>query len=150
IAPPNYRPLEDIEAELDFVRHLDSRGVPVAPPVRSRRKKWVETLSLAQGDFHAAVFEAVKGKSPRWGTDAENRKMLYARGKALGRIHSAARFYRPNPKATRFHWFEDDLFSDPTDYIRKEDRIVAREYQALIRWMLDRAATRENYGIVHG
>jgi amicoumacin kinase len=150
ISKPDHRPREEIEAEIDFVRHLHSRGVPVAPPVRSRRRKWVETLSHPQGELYAAVFEAVSGHSPRWGTDAENRKMLFERGRALGRMHSAARSYRPTVTTPRFHWFEDDLFADPTYYLRKSDRIPRREYQALIEWMLDRPATRQNYGIVHG
>jgi len=150
ITKSKYRPREEIEAELDFLRHLHSRNVPVAPPVRSRRRKWVETLRLPQGESYAAVFEAVTGQSPRWGTDAENRKMLFERGRALGRIHSAARYYRPTVKSLRFHWFEDDLFADPTQYLRKNDRIPRREYETLIKWLLDRPATRENYGIVHG
>jgi Ser/Thr protein kinase RdoA (MazF antagonist) len=150
LSPPNYRPREEIEAELDFVRHLHARGVPVAPPVRSRHRKWVETIDHPQGELHAAVFEGVRGESPRWGSDADNRKMLFERGRALGRMHAAARSFRPTISSSRFHWYEDDLFTDPQRYFPKNERAARREYQALIHWMLDRPATNENYGIVHG
>jgi Ser/Thr protein kinase RdoA (MazF antagonist) len=150
IASPNYRPRDQIEAELDFVRHLHGQKVPVAPPVRSRRRRWLETIDTPQGEMYAAVFEAVAGEQTSWGSDAHNRKMLFERGKALGRMHRAAMTYRRKAKCTRFHWYEDDLFTDPLRYLRKNDTVARREYEALIQWMLDRPATRENYGIVHG
>jgi Ser/Thr protein kinase RdoA (MazF antagonist) len=151
ISRPYYRPRQEIEAELDFVRHLHARGVPVAPPVASRRGKWVETLRGPKGEQYAAVFEAVYGQDARWGSDEEqNCRMILARGKALGRMHHAARRYRPSGDFSRFHWFEDDLFTDPGQYFPRRDVDARREYQALIHWMLDRPATRENYGIVHG
>src|SRR5947207_5868602 len=59
IARPGYRPRREIEAELDFVRHLHACGVPVAAPVMSLRGKWVETLRAPRGEQYAAVFQAV-------------------------------------------------------------------------------------------
>jgi Ser/Thr protein kinase RdoA (MazF antagonist) len=150
ISPPDYRPRAEIEAEIDFVRHLHARRVPVAPPVCSLRGKWVETFRSPGGEQYAVVFEAVYGEPPRWGTDEENQRMLIGRGKALGRMHAAARHYRPSGKFSRFHWYEDDLFTDPQRYLPKKDRVARREYEELIRWLLSRPATRENYGIVHG
>jgi Ser/Thr protein kinase RdoA (MazF antagonist) len=141
----------EIEAELDFVRHLHAHGVPVAAPVMSRRGKWVETLRGRQGEQYAAVFEAVYGKYAVWRSDEEqNCRMIFSRGKALGRMHHAARSYTPGGDFSRFHWFEDDLFTDPWQYFPRRDRDARREYEALIQWMLDRAATRENYGMIHG
>lgn len=155
ISPPDYRPRDQIEAEVDFVRHLDSKGVPVAAPVQSRRGKWVETLRTRragkQHEQYVAVFEAVGGQIARWTRDQEaNCRMIFERGQALGRLHHAARGYRPRGNFKRFHWFEDDLFSDPGYYFPRRDVIQRREYESLINWMLDRDATEENYGMVHG
>jgi len=150
ISPPNYRPLGDIEAELDFVRHLKRMKIPVATPVRSMRGKWVETIEGEHAEMYAAAFEAVYGEAMRWGSDEENRGMLLRRGTALGRMHHAARSYRPTTGLRRFHWYEDDLFTDPESYLSKRDRAARREYEELVQWMLAREATRENYGMVHG
>jgi Ser/Thr protein kinase RdoA (MazF antagonist) len=150
VSPPNYRPIGDIEAELDFVRHLKRMKVPVAGPVRSIRGKWVETIQSEQGELYAAVFEAVYGEPMRWGTDQENRGMLLRRGRALGRMHHAARSYHAAGGVRRFHWYEDDLFTDPEGYLSRRDWAARREYEELVQWMLSREATRENYGMVHG
>jgi Ser/Thr protein kinase RdoA (MazF antagonist) len=150
ISPPNYRPRIEYEAELDFVRHLHARHVPVAAPVKSVAGKWVETIHRRGGNLYAAVFEAVYGEQQRWGTEDENCKMLFERGKALGRMHNAARLYKPSGKLERFHWFEDDLFTEPDRYLRKSDQEARREYEELIQWMLNRPISKENYGVVHG
>ena len=151
ISPPDYRSLDQFEAEVDFVRYLDSQGVPVAAPVVSRRGKWVETIRTREdGDQFVAVFESVGGAIASWGRDEEaNCRMIFERGKALGRMHHAAQNYRPSGDFSRFHWFEDDLFAHPQRYFSRHDIVQRRHYESIIRWMLRRDATHQTYGVCH-
>jgi Ser/Thr protein kinase RdoA (MazF antagonist) len=150
ITPADRRTRIEIEAEVDFVMYLHAHGYRVASAVKSRAGNWVEMIATPPGEFHVVVFEAIHGKETRWGTDAENRKILFARGKALGRMHRLAQAYKPRENVRRFHWFEDDLFTNPLQYIRPTDSIVHREYETLVQWMLKRPRTPDNYGLVHG
>jgi Ser/Thr protein kinase RdoA (MazF antagonist) len=154
ISPPYYRSLNQIKAEVDFVRFLHADGVPVATPVISNRGKWVETLrTQCDGEQHTqyvVVWESVSGAIASWTKDQEaNCRMIFERGKALGRMHRSAQNYRPTGNFSRFHWFEDDLFRHPEEYFERADVIQRREYESIVQWMLSRDATHQSYGVCH-
>jgi Ser/Thr protein kinase RdoA (MazF antagonist) len=163
ISPPDYRSLDQIQAEVDFVRFLHADGVPVAAPVVSNRGKWVETLRTRRaddgdeggdGERHTkqfvAVFESITGTIASWSKDEEaNCRMIFERGKALGRMHRSAQNYRPTGDFSRFHWFEDHLFAHPEEYFSRRDVIQRREYESIVQWMLSRDATHQTYGVCH-
>src|SRR6185369_14043204 len=127
-----------VEAEAQFVAHLDGAGCAVAPPVRSHSGQWVETIATRSGAIHAAAFWAVHGQPVRWGDDAENRRILHERGELLARIHNASETIHP-PAAggpRRFRWDEDDLFAQPPEASLPEgDDIARNERDALLAWL---------------
>lgn len=151
LAHESHRRRAMIEAELDFVTFLAGRGADVASAVPSRGGSLIETMDTPHGAVHAAAFNEVHGTLARWGTDAENRKILFERGAALGRLHRIAQSYRPPPgRPTRVHWWQDDLFASPQKYFPPSEQAARREYQDLAKWMLARPRLPENYGMVHG
>jgi Ser/Thr protein kinase RdoA (MazF antagonist) len=164
ISPPFYRSLNQIKAEVDFVRFLHADGVPVAAPVVSNRGKWVETLRTrvdgdgdgdvdGDGELHTqyvVVWESVGGAIASWTKDQDaNCRMIFERGKALGRMHRSAQNYPPSGNFARFHWFEDHLFRHPEEYFTQKDVIQRREYESIVQWMLSRDATHQTYGVCH-
>jgi Ser/Thr protein kinase RdoA (MazF antagonist) len=144
-----HRTISEIEAELEFVNHLADQGALVARPVPSKAGALLETIGTDHGDIHAVVFEEAVGEVVKWGTDAQNRKYLFERGQSLGRLHRASQSFRPT-RIRRAHWYEDDLFTNPTKYLPEHETVARGEYQDLIKWMLARPRTPDNYGMVHG
>jgi len=85
----------------------------------------------------------------KWNTDAENRKILFAHGKSMGKIHRLSKAYQP-PGPKRFYWYQDHLFLHPWEYFPASEPAARAEYQRLIQFLLSRERTAENYGLVHG
>jgi Ser/Thr protein kinase RdoA (MazF antagonist) len=150
LTPLGERREVEVRAELDFVHHLIAHGAHVAASVPTSAGHSFERIPTPQGDTFAVVFEEVRGTPVAWGTDAENRAILSAHGRSLGRIHRIAQDYRPPKDIRRRHWYEDDLFTDPLTYLSESEPVARREYETLIQWMLKRPRTRDNYGMVHG
>src|SRR4051812_11923723 len=82
-----HRTVNQITSELDFVRYLAEHDeLHVAQPVPSKSGNLIETIETPSGEIHAVAFEAVAGERIQWGTDAQNRKYLFDRGRMLGRL----------------------------------------------------------------
>jgi Ser/Thr protein kinase RdoA (MazF antagonist) len=147
LSPQAHRSREAIEAELEFVTFLKSSRCDVAGPVVSTKGQLFHAIPLSDGDVYAVVFEEAPGEPQQWGADEHNRGILQARGAALGRIHRAAKSFRPK-KEPRFHWREDELFRNPRQVLGSDD--VMSEYEAVMGWLSARPSTAENYGMIHG
>jgi Ser/Thr protein kinase RdoA (MazF antagonist) len=145
----SHRGRDFVQAELDFVDYLARSGADVAAPVRSRDGHLVETIPTEIGEFHAVVFDEVCGQPVKWNTDAENRAILFERGRALGKIHHLSQEYHP-PGPQRFHWYHDDLFLSPWTHLPETEPDARREYQQMILFLLARPRTPANYGMIHG
>jgi len=144
------RNIEQLLGEIEFVNYLKDHEIKLAAPVQSRAGNWVETIDLPPQKYFATVFEAVPGEPVQWGKDQENRAFLFQRGKALGRLHKVSCTWRARLPNRRHHWYEDDLFTDPSKLLHVEDVIPRREYEEVLKWMLARKRSTENYGLVHG
>ena len=96
------RNVETTEAELAFVRHLSSKGVPVAQPVLSHFDHDVECVSTPLGNCSAAAFEFIPGTQPELAEMTD--EQLAAWGSALATLHNAAAGYSaPNRPGWREH-----------------------------------------------
>jgi len=147
LSPQAYRTRQAIEAELEFVTFLKSSRCDVAGPTPSMKRELLHAIPLSDGEVYAVAFEQARGEPQQWGTDEHNRGILRSRGAALGRIHRAAKSFRPE-KQPRIHWREDDLFRNPRQVLGNDD--VMSEYEAVMRWLSSRPSTAENYGMIHG
>lgn len=106
------RTVEQIRAELHFIRHLGDRGVRLSRPVPSLAGNWVETIPAAGILFHAVSF--IKGRGMRM-PDNDYRyrpgvplvEYFHNWGRVLGQMHALTKEYRPESAAeTRPEWFE--------------------------------------------
>jgi Ser/Thr protein kinase RdoA (MazF antagonist) len=59
----SHRNQRDLEAELDFVRFLAERELPVCQPLLSARGAWVEAMG---GAFFACCFVRAEGVKTKW------------------------------------------------------------------------------------
>jgi amicoumacin kinase len=133
------RTVEQIYAELDFVRYLHDSGLSVSKPITSRSGQWIEIFDDHDCQRLCTVFEAAPGRpavafSEEWNEDLFNRW-----GRILGKLHTLSSAYTG---PTRWEWHEDSLWS------RIESRQAKTEFET-IRAALDGLGT-EHYGLIHG
>jgi Ser/Thr protein kinase RdoA (MazF antagonist) len=50
--------IENVQAELDFVRYLTAKAYPAAAPVRSRNGNWIETIVSQMTDVITALYSS--------------------------------------------------------------------------------------------
>jgi amicoumacin kinase len=133
------RTIEQVQAELDFVRYLHESGLSVSGPIPSRSGQWIETLDDGDCQRFCTVFEAAPGRpavafSEEWNEDLFNRW-----GRSLGKLHTLSSAYTG---PSRWEWHGDPLWSG----IELEH--AKMEYET-IRAALDGLGT-EHYGLIHG
>jgi len=88
------RAREDIEAELDFIAYLRTRGISAMQPLPSLSGAYIHTVESPYAQFHATVFEKAPGNlrlDPENLTEAQ----LIAWGKTIAEVHKAAETYAP-------------------------------------------------------
>jgi amicoumacin kinase len=80
-----HRSRQQLEAELDFVRFVASRGMAAACPLPSHRGAWVETVQAGDGrTWHGVVFVAAPGRHFRFFSRDIDRPLFRAWGSAMG------------------------------------------------------------------
>src|SRR3954469_23842709 len=96
-APASERQRADIEAEIDLLRWLDQKGLPVVQPIPSTHGLFVETIESKRGVFHAVMLAALTGN--QYDVDELDDHGFRQWGASLGQLHAALRHY---PTANAF------------------------------------------------
>jgi Ser/Thr protein kinase RdoA (MazF antagonist) len=131
-----------IQAEMDFLNHLYSRGLRVNRPVLSQTKRLIETVNTSAGVFHAVVLESLGGK--QYETDEFTPAMITAWGRALGELHTASQGYPTTGRAT---WKD---FLEQLDQELPASDGAARRVMDMLNNRLGTLPVREdNFGLIH-
>jgi len=145
-----HRTQEQVAAELEYVTYLKQKGCAVAAPVCSKAGNFIEVIEAGDaGRFYASVFEAAVGVRDNWGADEKNRKILFEQGRAIGKMHAAAREFVPaGPK--RFGWGDDGFAKFIGPHLPASQEKVKKELEVVMAWVEKHPVTRENWGLIHG
>ncbi|MGH7717797.1 MAG: phosphotransferase enzyme family protein [Gemmatimonadaceae bacterium] len=147
----HHRTRNQLEAELDFVRFVASRGVLVACPLPSTEGAWVETVPDDDGDaWHAVVFTAAPGRHFRFFSADIDRPLLRAWGRAMGALHAASREFVPVATRRRPHWAEQDTTRCDGSTLPPAEIEALREHARVSEWLASLRATPESWGMIHG
>jgi Ser/Thr protein kinase RdoA (MazF antagonist) len=103
----------DVAAETDFLRYLDTAGVPVAAAMPARTGALWTDLAAPEGGRALVIFRHAEGRVP----DLDAREDAAAHGVTLARLHDAAEFYRPATPG-RYRLDLDHLLHRPLAAIR--------------------------------
>jgi Ser/Thr protein kinase RdoA (MazF antagonist) len=131
-----------IQAELDYLHHLAASGIAVARPIRSLSGNDVESVSTAQGVFHAVVFEALPGKQVDF--DEVTPEMFRRWGKALGELHQAAQGYAGGGRLT---W--DDHLALIADRLPPHEKSARKALDQLDSRVRKLPIHPQNFGLIH-
>lgn len=151
LASERDRRLEQVEAELDFLRYLHEGGVSVSLPVRSVNGRTVEPIQIENQLLLACAFHEAEGEQFIFGDDDDaNEREFRLRGQTLGRIHALSRDYMAPEGKRRFQWSEDDLLCNTERYLPRSESIVWTEYDQLMSWLRYLPKSSASFGLIHG
>ena len=145
LAPVGEKAETDVRGELEFIRYLLKEGYPALRPVRSLSGEDMVVADTGFGRYFACVFEKVDGVEIS--EAGYGREVMYAYGRALGRLHALSSGYVP---AVRKQGHKEIL-----EWIRRtlEEyggcREAFTELAAVERELGRLLVTTENYGLVH-
>jgi Ser/Thr protein kinase RdoA (MazF antagonist) len=145
LTSPEHRSLEQIDAELEFVRHLRTHGVRACDCIPSSDGREIETID----GFMACVFEAATGTRFRLDAAADATSHFRSVGRTLGRIHTLSRGYQP-VRTPRFHWRDDPTIALATELVPRHDDVVWREYEWVMAWLDGQPSDAGRFGLIHG
>lgn len=141
-----------LEAELDFVRFVVSRGVAAACPLLSSAGALVESVQAADGadSWHAVVFAAAPGRCFRFFSDDIGRPLFHAWGLAMGALHAASCDFVPAASRRRPSWEGQDTTSCDLTRLPIAEAKARREHARIVEWLGSVRVTPENWGMIHG
>lgn len=143
---------EQLLGEIDFIRYLDSNGVPVALPIASRAGNWVESILLDEhACFLAYAFEKVPGfMYPDADVVEFPEPALVEWGRLFGMMHKLSSRYQPSdPAWSRLGWEHDDLL-DYQSLIPADQPLVWHRYEEMIAALNSLPRDPEVFGLIHG
>lgn len=84
-------PSDQVQAEIDWILYLDSLGVSVALPIKSKNDNYLELVKHDNEIRNAVVFERASGKAVDYrNPDVWNEILWEEMGRILGKMHTAA------------------------------------------------------------
>jgi Ser/Thr protein kinase RdoA (MazF antagonist) len=147
------RSADMIEAELDWLRHLQAHGVPVAIPVASQSGQLVESVAGRDGaTWNAVVFPFIDGRPPDLVASGvlDGRRISRA-GELLGRIHELGGSFVPRDGRMRFRWPEVDLPALAAEHVPEAYRPLVERIGETWQWLSTLPRTAEaGFGLIHG
>lgn len=149
LTSPSYRTREHLEAEIEFLLHLDGAGVRIGAPVESRNGKFVEEVTSDDITMLASAFTFAPGmyvdrNSPHW-----NEIFFREWGATLGGIHRAARSFSPRSPHRRWDWRQEGFLLHAPELIPAEDIESHRELERVLRRLDDIPVNDDTFGLIH-
>jgi amicoumacin kinase len=146
----SHRDMDEVLSELDWMRHLNSRGLSVPEVFPSEDGNFAEEIRAADdSSFYGCLYAKANGKAISVRSDEFNEDLFKKWGETTGRMHHATKSYEPSKGIKeRSSWDDDDLLSIEKYYPSEERQLVenAKEVIALIS---DLPKNKDNYGIIH-
>ena len=101
-------PSDQVQAELEWILFLDSSGVKVSLPIKSKKSNYLELIHYKDKIINVMVFERAPGKAVEYRNPEVWNKVLWEEmGRTLGKMHTAAvKYNSKNLTVNRITAFE--------------------------------------------
>ena len=145
-SPLEERTADTIQAELEYLRYLHSKGYRVPDILISKNGNEMELINTPWGDYLAVVFERVPGSALTRIEITDG--IIFGYGKALGELHNLSRLYHP-VMYQRISWREQlDWMGTILSEFNNEEA-AQNEVQIIRSYLSGLPVDGENYGLVH-
>lgn len=147
---PNFRTLNEVKAEIEFVNHLASHGASVASGIAAVDGEFAKIFSCSTGQLICSSIEFVHGIEVKEGMDHWSPKFFQEWGKNLALIHLISSSFRfQTPECDRWSWKNEILIRLAKELIPQSDHRSLDEFDEVIGLCSQLSATRENFGLIH-
>ncbi|MCM3273551.1 phosphotransferase enzyme family protein [Paenibacillus elgii] len=137
-------PLEQIEAELQFMQYLHRHGFPCVTPLPSVNGRLIESVQLPQGRYYGALFSKADGV-PLYEVDE---LPCEAWGRSLASLHALSQAYEPTGGRRR-SWREALLSAENVLHRHPHENEAMAELARVKAWLESMPAAEEAYGLIH-
>lgn len=150
ISKQSFCNLPQYEAEMDYVNYLFHMQTNVSKIIPSINNKLVEVVYDNNECYFVSLFEKAKGHLPRVHNINEwNEVLFYKWGKAMGKIHSITKDYRPKERMSkRVQWNEDIYFKEEYSFAER-DCVIYNIWNKIINEMNTFPKDKNSYGLIH-
>ncbi|MBT2695228.1 phosphotransferase [Bacillus sp. ISL-55] len=147
----SHRSKNEVLSELDWMKHLNSKGLSVPEVFPSTQGYLVEeVLAADQSGFYGCLYAKAKGKAVSVRSDEFNEELFRKWGEMTGRMHHATKSYKPSSGIiARSSWNEDELLS-VEKYYPSDERVLIDNANQVIAAISALPKNVDNYGIIHG
>lgn len=116
--------LKRVYDEFELLRFLKSRGLTVAPPIKTINNEIIFT----HGTDNYCLYEYLEGENLYYNYIDNNTEVLRNYGVALGKLHKLLLEYKPNKnqiedmnlKESIFNWAIPEILKNQTDFMNKD------------------------------
>lgn len=150
LTTPLRRARAEIEAEIHWMEHLASSGLPVPQIIADRRGRKIVSLQQESQNFEAVVFSAILGEHPSEEI-ATDSTFLQTLGALIATMHQASQRYNGNHlKVKREEWFEErGLRSALKAAAMSTQSALRRKLEEKVAWMKELPRSCDTYGLIH-
>ena len=134
-----------IEAEIDILHWVASKGLTVTLPLLSKNGNLVETVITDLGTFHAVVFAGLEGSQLE--IEDLNDSQFAEWGATLGKLHFAIQSYSGPALSARRTW-KDHLAAIRAS-LPEEKSAVYSEFEQVASSLQALPITPDIYGLIH-
>jgi Ser/Thr protein kinase RdoA (MazF antagonist) len=136
------RSYEEIQNEIDIILHLRKILDNIVEPIKSKNRKYIETIDTELGKFYAVTFKALEGK--QFEIEELEAKDYYNWGKTLGKLHKTLSEVPSDIKKSR------KSYKDHLDFIGKNlpnEPKLKEEFDIVKEWMKNNID--KNINLIH-
>lgn len=141
-----HRSLEDLNAEMEWLRYLNENGGDVVETVSSQNGLLVEKIDINDSYFAASSISKASGKPPD--KSVWDAPLFREWGRAVGRLHRLTKDFKPEG-LPRFQWHEEYLVNEFERYLPKEQAIIKEKTSGIIERIKGLETDVNSYGLIH-
>jgi amicoumacin kinase len=145
ITSNEHRSIDQITAELNWIKHLTLDNIKAIQPVLSKNNNLIESALFNNQLFHIVCFTAAEGKRENL---EESKEDFYINwGKLTGQLHKSTKSYQ-NPKS-RPGWYEDEYHQNIILQRKSTDGLIYKKSLELEEKFHNLPLDLESFGLIH-
>jgi Ser/Thr protein kinase RdoA (MazF antagonist) len=143
ITHSSHRTLEEILAEIDWLKFLDAANIKVSNPIPSKKGHFVERIAWNNSYYSIISYEKASGHI----IERKNftPQIIQHWGATMGRIHYVTKSYEPTNPYKRNHWYENKYVNIDIKAIPA----VKRKYEEIKERLSSLPMSSNDYGLIH-
>jgi len=146
LTPPGHKTVDEVLAEMDWLKYLYENGAPVERVVPSKNEQVVEVISHDLGEIPVVCFEWAPGRLVK--PEDFSPDLFRTWGRAIGIMHALTKDYeKPPDPISRIQWFDDEYLS--RELIPSDQEKVLERYDELMSYFRNLPMTKDSFGLIH-